>query len=83
MPVGVQESLVETWVGDGLLQGWGALTIAGHAWHLLKEVTIIFITSTTVWPQVKKQRGNTASPFNGKLDFHRRADRLKTTTTEN
>ena len=29
-----------------LLQGWG------H-WDLLKEVAIIFITSTTVWPQVK------------------------------
>ena len=29
---------------------------------LLKEVTIFFITSTIVWPQVKQQGGNTA-PF--------------------
>ena len=28
-------------------------------WELLKEVSIIFITSTIVWPQVKKQGGNT------------------------
>ena len=30
----------------------GALTVAVHAWDLLREVTIIFITSTIVWPQV-------------------------------
>ena len=29
----------------------GALSVAVHAWDLLKEVTIIFITSTMVWPQ--------------------------------
>ena len=29
---------------------------------LLKQVTIIFITSTIVWPQVKQQGGNTACP---------------------
>ena len=29
----------------------GALSVAGHAWDLLKEVTIILITSTIVWPQ--------------------------------
>ena len=23
LPMSVQESLVEAWVGDGLLQGWG------------------------------------------------------------
>ena len=28
-----------------------------HAWGLLKEATIIFITSTIVWPQVKQQEG--------------------------
>ena len=33
--------------------GWGALSVAVPAWDLLKEVTIIFITSTLVWPQVK------------------------------
>ena len=30
----------------------GALSVAVHAWDLLREVTIIFITSTKVWPQV-------------------------------
>ena len=31
----------------------GALSVAVHAWDLLKEVTIIVITSTIVWPLVK------------------------------
>ena len=31
--------------------GSGALSEAVHAWDLLKEVAIIFITSTVVWPQ--------------------------------
>ena len=48
--------------------GLGALSIAVCAWALLKEVAVIFITSTIVWPQVKQQRGNTALPFNRKLD---------------
>ena len=29
--------------------GLGALSVAVCAWDLLKEVTIIFITSTIVW----------------------------------
>ena len=29
----------------------GELSVAGHAWDLLKEITIIFITSTIVWPR--------------------------------
>ena len=44
-PVSVQESPVEVWVSGGLLQGW-VLSVAVHAWDILKEVTIIFITST-------------------------------------
>ena len=51
LTVSVQESLVEAWVGSGLLQGQGlsvALRVAVRAWDLLKEVTIIFITSTIV-----------------------------------
>ena len=47
LPMSVQASLEEAWVSGGLLQGWG------HAWDLLKEVTIVFITSTIVWLQVK------------------------------
>ena len=31
-------------------------------------VTIKFITSTIVWPQVRQQEGNTASPINRNLD---------------
>ena len=37
--------------------GSGALSAAVFAQGLLKEVTIIFITSTIVWPQVKQQGG--------------------------
>ena len=59
MPMSVQESLAEAWVSSGLLQGQR---------HLLKEVTIIFITSTTVWPQVKQQGGNTAPSVKRILD---------------
>ena len=33
--------------------GLGALSVAVCACDLLKEVAIIFITSTIVWPQVK------------------------------
>ena len=35
----------------------GAWTVAVHAWDLLREVTIIFITSTIVWPQVSRREG--------------------------
>ena len=52
LPVSVQESLVEVWVGSGLLLG-SHTECRVCTWDLLKEVTIIFITSTTIWPQVK------------------------------
>ena len=48
--------------------GSGALSVAVHARELLKEVTIIFITSTIVWSQVKQQGRNRALPINRKLD---------------
>ena len=48
--------------------GSGALGVAVHARDLLKEVAIIFITSTIVWSQVKQQGGNTALPINRELD---------------
>ena len=35
----------------------GALSAAVHAWDLLKEVAIVFITSTIVWPQVNNREG--------------------------
>ena len=50
LPVSVQESLAEVWVGSDLFRV-GALSVAVCAWDLLKEVTIIFITSTIVWSQ--------------------------------
>ena len=46
--------------------GLGALSVAVHAWDLLKEVAIIFISSTIVWSQVKQQGGDTALPINRK-----------------
>ena len=54
-------------------QGWpaavsGALSVAVLARDLLKEVTIIFITSTIVWSQVKQQGRNTALTINRKVD---------------
>ena len=35
--------------------GLGAPSVAVHAWDLLKEVIIIFITSTIVWLQVNSR----------------------------
>ena len=45
----------------------GALSVAEPAGDLLKEVAILFIASTIVWPQVK-YREETQRPFNRKLD---------------
>ena len=42
--------------------GLGAWTVAVHAWDLLREVTIIFITSTIVWPQVNSKEGTQLHP---------------------
>ena len=47
--------------------GWGT-EYRVCAWDLLKEVTIIFIISTIVWPYVKQQGGDTTLPINRKLD---------------
>ena len=63
-------SLVSGVSGGGTGRQWpaaglGALSVAVRAWDLLKEVTIIFITSIIVWPQVKQQG---ALPINRKLD---------------
>ena len=68
LPVSVQESPAEAWVGGDLLQGQGQLNVTVDNWDFLKEVPIIFITSTIVWPQVKQQGGNTAPPINRKLN---------------
>ena len=50
LPVNDQESLVEAWVSGGLLQGLGALREAARPQDLLKEVAIIYINATIVWP---------------------------------
>ena len=55
LPLCVQESPAKAWVSGGLLQG--TLSVAVHAWDLLKKVAIIFITSTIVWPQVNSREG--------------------------
>ena len=44
----------------------GAVSVAVHARDLLKEVTVIFITSTIVWPQVNS-RGRTQLHHQQKL----------------
>ena len=96
--------------------GSEALSAAVHAWDLLKEVAILFITSTRVWPQVKQQGASTACPstenwikdllsmalpirirpsfplsqplpsgnfYKPLILIHQRAERMKTTVTEN
>ena len=40
----------------------GALSVAVHVWDLLKEVAIIFITFTIVWPQVNSREGTQLHP---------------------
>ena len=42
--------------------GLGALSTAVHAQDLLKEVTVMFITSTIVWPQVNSTEGTQLHP---------------------
>ena len=53
--------------GEGVGRWWpaaglGALSVAVPAWDLLKEVAIIFITSTLVWPQVNSREGTQLHP---------------------
>ena len=67
LPVSVQDSPEQVWIGGGLISRVRGNECAGHAWDLLKEVTIIFITSSIVWSQVKQQGENTAPPSNRKL----------------
>ena len=66
LPVSVQESLVEVWVGSGLLLG-SHTECRVCTWDLLKEVTIIFITSTIVWSQVitGREQSSTHQQKNG------------------
>ena len=52
------EGMGQWWPDAGL----GAWTVAVHAWDLLREVTIIFITSTIVWHQVNGREGTQLHP---------------------
>ena len=42
--------------------GLGALSVAEYAWDLLREVSIVFITSTIFWPQVNSREGTQLHP---------------------
>ena len=113
--LGVSSSL--RWrCGSVVARGRAGGTVCGSAcMDLLKEVAIIFITSTIVWPQVNNREGTQLHPsrenwikdflsmawpirtrpsfplsqslppgsFHKPLILHQRADRLKTTITEN
>ena len=57
--LGVSSRGVGQW---GPAAGLGALSVAVCTWDLLKEVTITFITSTTVWPQVNSREGTQLHP---------------------
>ena len=59
--------------GGGVGQQWPAagaegLSAAVYAWGILKEVAIIFITSTTVWFQIKQRGWNRALLIKRKLE---------------
>ena len=45
----------------------GALSVTVHAWDLLKEVAIVFITSPIVWPQVNNREGTQLHPLTEKI----------------
>ena len=51
LPMSIQESPAEVWVSGGLCRDRDT-ECSSTCMHLLKEVTVIFITSTIVWPQV-------------------------------
>ena len=55
-PMSVQESPAEAWVGGGLLQSGGS-ECGSPSMGPLKEVAVIFITSTIVSPQVTNREG--------------------------
>ena len=61
LPMSVQELPAEAWVSGALLQGRGTECSSVHM-DLLREVSIIFITSTIVWPQVNNREGTQPYP---------------------
>ena len=67
LPMKVKEFPAEEWVTVACCRV-GATECGSMCTDLLKEVTIIFITSIIVWSQGKQQGGNTALPINRKLN---------------
>ena len=67
LPMSVQDALAEACIGGGLLKGCYTLIAAVCEWDLLKRSPISTLTSS-VWPQVKQQGGDSAPPINRKLD---------------
>ena len=53
---------MDAWVSSGMLRRLGALTVAVHAWDMLMEVAIIFITSTIAWKKVNNREGTQLHP---------------------
>ena len=53
---------MDAWVSSGMLRRLGALTVAVHAWDMLMEVAIIFITSTIAWTKVNNREGTQLHP---------------------
>ena len=67
LPMSVQESLVVEWLVVPCC-GVGVTDCSSTCLGPSEEGHLIFITSIIVWPQLKKQGGNTALPCNRKLD---------------
>ena len=59
--VGVWETLAKALIGGGLLQGSGT-DCSSACMGSFEGVTIIFITSTIVWPQVNSWEGTQFHP---------------------
>ena len=53
---------MDVWVSSGMLRRLGALTVVVHAWDMLMEVAIIFITSTIAWTKVNNREGTQLHP---------------------
>ena len=62
LPVSVLGSPAEVWVGGGPAAGSGALSGAVCAWDLVKEVAVVFTTSTKVWSPVNNREGTQPRP---------------------
>ena len=111
LPVSVQETLAEVWVGGGLLQGWGTecssacmgpfeggphylhclhhslasgQTTGGNTARLITKNWIKDLPPIRTKPSFPLSQSFTSGSFHKLLILlHQRADRMKTTITEN